>query len=63
MRKLLYIPLVLIFLFAAHGCGCTSDNQQVEKDEPEQTEHIDPDFNGPTTEPFSVGPTEPPPSE
>jgi hypothetical protein len=51
------ILLSILTLFP--GCGC---GQEEPKHDEKPVNVLDPDFKGPSTPPFSNGPTEPPPS-
>jgi hypothetical protein len=57
--KILSLVILFVFLTLIPGCGCAQEEQK--KDE-KPVNVLDPDFKGPTTPPFSNGPTEPPPS-
>lgn len=66
MKKSLSILLLTVALITLPGCSC--DREDIDGSEvieqPEVTPiHVQEDFVGPTTEPFSNGPSEMPPTE
>jgi hypothetical protein len=65
MKKLLSISLLLGLFIFLPGCSCDrEDIEGAEVIEPEVAPvHLQEDFVGPTTEPFSNGPSEMPPTE
>lgn len=62
MKKLLSILLLTAALITLPGCSCEREDSE-EIIEPEVAPvHLQEDFVGPTTEPFSNGPSEMPPT-